>query len=583
MIERLLASNAPAEEQVDEELEEMGDDMKLTSLQSITDFMNCAGRTLPDNIRLWARRNLAVARSHEVSPEERRHAQRALSIMMNIQWKNNYFEAIDPKEARRILDEELYGMERVKQRIIETIIQINRTHTLPAYGLLLVGPAGTGKSQIAYAVARILKLPWTTLDMSSINDPEQLTGSSRVYANVPFYRKRFDESGIKPGDIKSLADLKNLPFTEKQDLRNYYPFGLFAVPRDNIVRLHASSGTTGKAVVVGYTARDLHNWAELAGRSLSAAGVNQTDIVHVAYGYGLFTGGLGAHGGAERIGATVVPASGGATRRQAYLLRDFGATALCCTPSYALHLWEAGQEVGIDFRDLPLRTGVFGAEPWTEEMRQDIERKMGINALNIYGLSEVMGPGVAMECLESKCGMHLWEDHFLPEIIDPVTGEQLPEGEVGELVITTLTKEGIPLIRYRTRDLTSLDYTPCRCGRTHVRLTRIRGRSDDMLIIRGVNVFPQQIEALLMENQNLSPNYQIIVDRVNNLDTLEVQVEMNETLFADEIRKLQSLESSIQKSIKEFLGVTTKVRLMEPHSIQRSEGKAKRVIDNRAL
>ena len=270
---------------------------------------------------------------------------------------------------------------------------------------------------------------------------------SRVYANVPFYRKRFDESGIKPGDIKSLADLKNLPFTEKQDLRNYYPFGLFAVPRDNIVRLHASSGTTGKAVVVGYTARDLHNWAELAGRSLSAAGVNQTDIVHVAYGYGLFTGGLGAHGGAERIGATVVPASGGATRRQAYLLRDFGATALCCTPSYALHLWEAGQEVGIDFRDLPLRTGVFGAEPWTEEMRQDIERKMGINALNIYGLSEVMGPGVAMECLESKCGMHLWEDHFLPEIIDPVTGEQLPEGEVGELVITTLTKEGIPLIR----------------------------------------------------------------------------------------------------------------------------------------
>ena len=247
---------------------------------------------------------------------------------------------------------------------------------------------------------------------------------SRVYANVPFYRKRFDESGIKPGDIKSLADLKNLPFTEKQDLRNYYPFGLFAVPRDNIVRLHASSGTTGKAVVVGYTARDLHNWAELAGRSLSAAGVNQTDIVHVAYGYGLFTGGLGAHGGAERIGATVVPASGGATRRQAYLLRDFGATALCCTPSYALHLWEAGQEVGIDFRDLPLRTGVFGAEPWTEEMRQDIERKMGINALNIYGLSEVMGPGVAMECLESKCGMHLWEDHFLPEIIDPVTGER---------------------------------------------------------------------------------------------------------------------------------------------------------------
>lgn len=404
---------------------------------------------------------------------------------------------------------------------------------------------------------------------------------SRVYANVPFYRKRFEEIGITPADIKSLADVKLLPFTEKQDLRNYYPFGLFAVPRDNIVRLHASSGTTGKAVVVGYTQRDLDTWAEVAARSLAAAGVSHTDTVHVAYGYGLFTGGLGAHGGAEHLGATVVPASGGSTRRQAYLLRDFGATALCCTPSYALHLWEAGQEAGIDFRELPLKTGVFGAEPWTEEMRQDIEQKMGINAMNIYGLSEVMGPGVAMECLDAKCGMHLWEDHFLPEIIDPVTGEVLPAGETGELVLTTLTKEGIPLIRYRTRDITSLDYTPCRCGRTHVRLTRIKGRSDDMLIIRGVNVFPQQIESILMESEGLTPNYQLVVDRVHNLDTLEVQVEVDEALFADEIRKLQSLESSIQKSIKEFLGVTTKVRLMEPHSIQRSEGKAKRIIDKR--
>lgn len=404
---------------------------------------------------------------------------------------------------------------------------------------------------------------------------------ARVYANVPFYRKRFDEIGITPGDIKTLADLKLLPFTEKQDMRNYYPYGLFAVPKDTIVRLHASSGTTGKAVVVGYTARDLDNWAELAARSLSAAGVGRADIVHVAYGYGLFTGGLGAHGGAERIGAVVVPASGGATRRQAVLLRDFGATVLCCTPSYALHLWEAGQESGIDIRTLPLRIGVFGAEPWTESMRRDIEEKMGIIALNIYGLSEIMGPGVAMECAEAKCGMHLWEDHILPEIIDPVSGEQLPPGELGELVLTTLTKEGIPLVRYRTRDLTSLDYTPCRCGRTHVRISRLHGRTDDMLIIRGVNVFPQQIESILIEGEGLTPNYQIIVDRINNLDTLEVRVEMSDTLFADEIRKLQMLEKRMQKNIKEFLGVSAKVRLMEPHSIQRSEGKAQRIVDNR--
>lgn len=404
---------------------------------------------------------------------------------------------------------------------------------------------------------------------------------SRVYANVPFYRKRFDESGIKPGDIKSLADLKNLPFTEKQDLRNYYPFGLFAVPRDNIVRLHASSGTTGKAVVVGYTARDLHNWAELAGRSLSAAGVNQTDIVHVAYGYGLFTGGLGAHGGAERIGATVVPASGGATRRQAYLLRDFGATALCCTPSYALHLWEAGQEVGIDFRDLPLRTGVFGAEPWTEEMRQDIEQKMGINALNIYGLSEVMGPGVAMECLESKCGMHLWEDHFLPEIIDPVTGEQLPEGELGELVITTLTKEGIPLIRYRTRDLTSLDYTPCRCGRTYVRLTRIRGRSDDMLIIRGVNVFPSQIESALIGMEGIGPHYEIVVTKKGFMDQIEVKVELTDASLLEAYGELEALTRKIHDKLKVVLQIDAKVTLVSPNTLKRFEGKAKRVTDLR--
>ncbi|MBQ9407652.1 MAG: phenylacetate--CoA ligase [Desulfovibrio sp.] len=404
---------------------------------------------------------------------------------------------------------------------------------------------------------------------------------TRVYANVPFYRKRFDEVGITPADIRSLADIKLLPFTEKQDLRNNYPFGLLAVPRDQMARLHASSGTTGKAVVMGYTRRDLDNWAELVARSLVAAGVSSSDMVHIAYGYGLFTGGLGLHDGVERLGATVVPASGGATKRQAALMRDFAATVLCCTPSYALHLWEAGQEMGIDFRDLPLRVGVFGAEPWTEAMRHDMEVKMGIAAMNIYGLSEIMGPGVAIECADAKCGMHLWEDMVYPEIIDPVTGEQQPAGELGELVLTTLTKEGVPLLRYRTRDLTSLDYTPCQCGRTHVRIARLQGRSDDMLIIRGVNVFPQQIEGLIVETPGLSPNYQIIVERERNLDTLEVRVEMAENLFADEIRKLQSLERKLQKSIKEFLGVTAKVRLMEPRSIQRSEGKAQRIVDNR--
>lgn len=404
---------------------------------------------------------------------------------------------------------------------------------------------------------------------------------NRVYANVPFYRRRFDELGITPSDIRSLKDVKLLPFTEKQDLRNNFPYGLFAVPPQNIVRLHASSGTTGKATVIGYTRRDLDNWADLMARCLSMAGANASDFVHVAFGYGLFTGGLGAHYGAERLGATTIPVSGGATKRQVQLMRDFGATVLCCTPSYALFLYDAGLEAGIDIGKLPLRIGVFGAEPWTEAMRRDMEQKMGIDAMNIYGLSEIMGPGVAMECADAKCGMHLWEDHILPEIIDPVSGEQLPPGEEGELALTTLTKEGIPLLRYRTRDLTSLDYTPCRCGRTHVRISRLRGRSDDMLIIRGVNVFPQQIEGILMESEGLTPNYQIIVDRANNLDSIEVRVEVSDSLFADEIRKLQMLESRLQKNIKEFLGVTAKVRLMEPHSIQRSEGKAQRIVDNR--
>lgn len=404
----------------------------------------------------------------------------------------------------------------------------------------------------------------------------------RVYANVPHYRKAFDEARVHPSDVKSLADLPLLPFTEKQDLRNAYPFGMFAVPRDTIVRLHASSGTTGKSTVVGYTKRDLDVWAECMARSLAAAGMTSRDLLHNAYGYGLFTGGLGAHYGAERLGATVVPVSGGATKRQAQLLRDFGATAVCGTPSYVLFLHEAALEMGVNIKELPLRVGIFGAEPWSDEMRQDIESKLGIDALNIYGLSEVMGPGVSMECLEAKTGMHIWEDHFLPEIIDPVTGEVKEVGEVGELVLTTLTKEGIPLVRYRTRDMTSLDYTPCACGRTHVRMDRVLGRSDDMLIIRGVNVFPQQIEALLLETEGASPHYQIEIRREDNLDVLEIKVEFSEDMFAsDEVRHIQKREKSIQKSIKDFLGVTAKVRMVEPRSLQRYEGKSARVSDLR--
>lgn len=403
----------------------------------------------------------------------------------------------------------------------------------------------------------------------------------RVYANVAFYRRAFDEAGVKPGDIKSLADVRYLPFTEKQDLRNHYPFGLFAVPKDNVVRIHASSGTTGKATVSGYTQRDVNNWATMMARSLTAAGAGRRDIIHVAYGYGLFTGGLGAHYGAERLGATTVPVSGGGTRRQAMLLRDFGATVLCCTPSYSLVLYETALEAGIDFKDLPLRIGVFGAEPWSDEMRRDIEAKMGIKAIDIYGLSEIMGPGVGIECVEAQHGAHLQEDHFLFEVIDPVTKEPVGPGETGELVITTLTKEAQPLIRYRTRDITRLEYTPCKCGRTFARMVRVQGRSDDMLIIRGVNVFPSQIESILLETEGLTPHYQLVVEREGNLDTLTVQVEVDEKLFSDEIKKLQRLEGKIQKNIKEFLGVTALVKLVEPRAIQRSEGKAKRIVDLR--
>lgn len=404
---------------------------------------------------------------------------------------------------------------------------------------------------------------------------------TRVYATVPFYRRRFEELGLSPENITSLQDLQRLPFTEKQDLRNNYPYGLFAVPRESIVRIHASSGTTGKATVVGYTRRDLENWSGLMARSFAMAGATAQDVIHIAYGYGLFTGGLGAHYGGERLGATVVPASGGATKRQVQLIKDFGATVLCCTPSYALHLYDAACELGARFHDFPLRIGVFGAEPWSEEMRQDIERKYSIDALNIYGLSEIMGPGVAMECAAAKDGMHIYEDHFYPEIIDPESGEVLPPGSTGELVLTTLTKEGIPLLRYRTRDITAIDYSPCLCGRTHARLKRFIGRSDDMLIVRGVNVFPSQIEALLLESGGLAPHYQIVLTREDNLDTMEVRVEISESSFSDEVKVLQKRESALQKSIKEFLGVSAKVRLVEPRSIERSEGKASRIIDLR--
>jgi len=403
----------------------------------------------------------------------------------------------------------------------------------------------------------------------------------RVYHTVGFYRRTFDAAGVKPDDIKTLADLSRLPFTSKQDLRENYPFGLFAVPMSSVVRLHASSGTTGRSTVVGYTKRDIDTWSELMARCFVAAGLTKNDIIHNAYGYGLFTGGLGAHYGAEELGATVIPVSGGGTRRQAMLLRDFGATAICCTPSYCLHLAEVAQEMGIDFKSLPLRVGVFGAEPWSDSMRKEMESKLGIMALDIYGLSEIMGPGVAIECAKAQNGLHIMEDHFLVEIIDPQTGENLPAGEIGELVITTLTKEAIPLLRYRTRDLTSLNPAPCRCGRTFARMKRVQGRSDDMLIIRGVNVFPQQIESIILETEGLSPHYQLIVTRENNLDNLEVQVEVDESLFSDAIKNLQRLESKVQKNIKEFLGVTARVKLVEPRSIQRSEGKAKRIVDMR--
>ena len=426
-------------------------------------------------------------------------------------------------------------------------------------------------------------LPREALNALQLKRLQQVV--NRVYHGVGFYKKSFDKAGVTPDDLKTLDDLKRFPFTLKQDLRDNYPFGMFAVPMSNVVRLHASSGTTGRSTVVGYTKRDIDTWAELIARCFVAANLTKGDVIHNAYGYGLFTGGLGIHYGAEKLGASVIPMSGGNTKRQLMILQDFGPTAICCTPSYALNLAEQGQAMGIDMRSLKLRVGIFGAEPWSEQMRRQIEEAFDIKALNIYGLSEIMGPGVAMECSDVQEGMHIFEDHFLVETINPETGEVLSPGEQGELVFTTLTKEAFPLIRYRTRDISRLYPVPCRCGRTSYRMDRVMGRSDDMLIIRGVNVFPSQIEAVLIAIEGLGPHYQLIVDRVGTLDTLEVQVEVTDSQFvnADEVKVLQKLEKQLIKDMKDYLGITAKVKLVEPKTIQRSEGKASRVIDKRKI
>jgi len=404
----------------------------------------------------------------------------------------------------------------------------------------------------------------------------------RVYERVPFYHHAFRKSGIKPKDIRSLEDLSRLPFTTKDDLRDNYPFGLFAVPSSDIEEVHTSSGTTGKPIVGGYTRRDIELWSEVMARCLTCSGTAKDDVVQNAYGYGLFTGGLGVHYGARRIGASVIPISGGNTKRQIMIMRDFGSTILTCTPSYTLYLVEVAAEMGADLGKMRLKSGNFGAEPWSENMRAEIERKLNLLALDIYGLTEIIGPGVANEC-EVKNGLHIFEDHFYPEIIDPSTGQNLPPGEAGELVITALTKEAMPLIRYRTRDITALIPGACSCGRTMVRMKRIMGRTDDMLIIRGVNVFPSQIEAVLMQIEETEPHYQIVVDRKGALDELEVQVEVNEGIFSDEIKRLEEIERKIEREIESALGISVEVKLAEPRSIQRSEGKAKRVIDKRQL
>ena len=403
----------------------------------------------------------------------------------------------------------------------------------------------------------------------------------RVYHNVEFYRKKMQEMGIETGDIKGIEDITKLPFTTKNDLRDNYPFGLFAVPQSQIVRVHASSGTTGKATVVGYTRKDIAVWSECVARAFAQAGLNRDDVIQIAYGYGLFTGGLGAHYGAENLGATVVPMSTGNTKKLITMMKDFGATAIACTPSYLLHIAET-LEAEDAIKDIKLKAAICGAEPWTEQMRLQIEEKLGINAFDIYGLSEIMGPGVACDCIYHK-GLHVNEDHFLPEILNPDTLAPCAEDELGELAFTTLTKEGIPLLRYRTRDLTSISYAKCECGRTTARLSRFKGRSDDMLIIRGVNVFPSQVEAALLEMGETSPHYMMIVDRVNNLDTLEVQVEVDGAFFFDRLSELDNLTKKIAHVLQQAIGLAVKVKLVEPNTIERSMGKAVHVIDKRKL
>jgi phenylacetate-CoA ligase len=405
---------------------------------------------------------------------------------------------------------------------------------------------------------------------------------SYVYHNVTFYRKKMQELGLEPGDIKTVDDLVLLPFTTKQDLRDNYPFGLFAIPKSEIVRVHTSSGTTGKSTVVAYTRKDIEIFSEVVARALCAAGATRDDTVQVAYGYGLFTGGLGIHYGAEKLGAAVVPISGGNTNRQLSIMQDFGSTILACTPSYAAYLAEAAVEAGIDPNTLPIRIGIFGAEPWSQEMRKKIEEGLGIEAYDIYGLSEIIGPGVSSSCI-CQDGLHIAEDHFVPEILEPNTLEPVAEGVTGELVFTTITKQGMPLLRYRTRDLSSLNYDSCDCGRTSVRMAKIFGRSDDMLIIRGVNVFPSQVESILLEIDEAKPHYMLIVDRKGTMDTLEIQVEIDDQYFSDEMAQLNNIRNKIKKKVEETLGISVIISLVEHKTLARSEGKAKRVIDKRTI
>ncbi len=418
-------------------------------------------------------------------------------------------------------------------------------------------------------------------DLQNLQLHRLRTTVERCYQTVNYYREAMDELGVKPSHIQSVADVRLLPFTKKENLRENYPFGMFAVPTDQVVRIHASSGTTGKPTVVGYTRRDIRTWARVVARCLAAAGMRPGDRLHNAYGYGLFTGGLGLHYGAEELGVMVTPISGGQTQRQIMLIRDFEPTGLSCTPSYALNLAETAEDMNVDLRKLPLKVGVFGAEPWTEEMRYELESRLGIDAIDIYGLSEVIGPGVGIECLEAKDGLHVFEDHFLIEAVDVNTGQPVPNGEPGEIVITSLTKEAFPVIRYRTRDISVLNPAPCRCGRTHVRMQRVTGRTDDMLIIRGVNVFPSQVEAILMQTETLSPFYQLEISRENNLDLLTVNVEGSPPLVAQGRDAMDRVAHKAQKDIKDFIGVTAKVVVKATGEIPRSEGKAVRVVDHR--